>query len=236
MNTDLIRDFTIQFSNSPTTKTRPLKIKSSSFLMKQLRIECQHVHSQPKCHLSEELHLIRKTWRRLLKSALEAKNFFHSLSRCQEAGKDFKTPPPFKRCHWLMPLPNVKLTRSFWISSLYQPWVKISSSVLSNHSLEITGLNSLRSLELIMFMKSQWEEEPLNKHLTLFKVNPRWKAWTLTSILLQRLLLRNSSETLHSIGISIPEASITHKKLKLPGPSSTLVVNLQEQETFTIGK
>lgn len=87
-----------------------------------------------------------------------------------------------------------------------------------------------------MFMKSQWEEEPLNKHLTLFKVNPRWKAWTLTSILLPRLLLRNSSEMLHSIGINIPEASITHRKLKLPRLNSTLVVNLQEQETFTIGK
>jgi hypothetical protein len=54
------------------------------------------------------------------------------------------------------------------------------------------GLSLLKNLEPIIFMKSQWEVEQLNKHLIHMKVYPRWKVWILILILQQKHNLQNS--------------------------------------------
>lgn len=58
---DLTLDFTTQSSNSPTTRTKLQKIKSSQFLMRLLLTECRRVPLPAKYLPSEALNPISKT-------------------------------------------------------------------------------------------------------------------------------------------------------------------------------
>lgn len=236
VNMDLILDFTIQSLISLTPEIKPLKTRSSLFLIRPLLTKCQLAHLLQKWALSEELNLINKIWKKLLKWLLDQQSCldFHSL--CPEVGKDSKTQLQFKKCHWLMLQLNAKLMKSFWTSLHFQNSVKTLFKVPFIPTHVATGLSSFKNSEPITFIKSQWVAEQLKKLLTLMKVSQRWKVLKLISTLQQRQLLLNSLVMLLLIGTNIKEVSITVRKLRHLRLNFTLVDNLQEQETFMTGK